>query len=347
MRPRGRRGVPPTSTSLFARRFGLSVYGWHLPRTYHPPRPAGFHRWVTIQWAAGCGAFRTSLGVIHESCRRPRHHAVACAVDCDAGAGCHDRPGRLRRRQQWRWRAGPTGPRAASAPRARRVDGSPGSRHHAGRPGHNRQRLHVDGIADRAIETLVVDPFSASIAGNRAVIQFTVKTAHGGPVLGLAPTTLRLGSPSWCGGEQRAVRWQSYINRTSRPATPRRGRAGAGERDPGEHGVGRFRQLLAARGRLLGGTRRRRLPVPVAVDLTTVTAPMRRLRADADASRQHCHRPVEPVAPTRARQPVRGLRAGGRRRHDRQVDRRHRELRGLPRALRRARRPAPHGLSTA
>ena len=39
-------------------------------------------------------------GVNHEIFRRPRHHAIACAIDCDAGARCHARLGRLRRRRR-------------------------------------------------------------------------------------------------------------------------------------------------------------------------------------------------------------------------------------------------------
>jgi OmcA/MtrC family decaheme c-type cytochrome len=65
-----------------------------------------------------------------------------------------------------------------------------------------------------AIDTLVVDPFSASVTNNRVVVEFTVETPYGGPVLGLAPTTLRLGVAKLvpaANGEP--SRWQSYINR--------------------------------------------------------------------------------------------------------------------------------------
>ncbi len=67
-----------------------------------------------------------------------------------------------------------------------------------------------------AIGGLVASIDSASIAGNKPVIEFTVKTAHGGGALGLAPSVLNFmvaklvddtgyGMPS---------RWQSYVNRT-------------------------------------------------------------------------------------------------------------------------------------
>ena len=66
---------------------------------------------------------------------------------------------------------------------------------------------------------LVATLDSAAITGNKAVIEFTVKTAHGGPVLDLAASTLRLavaklvpaqgGLPS---------RWQSYFNRDGTPS---------------------------------------------------------------------------------------------------------------------------------
>lgn len=66
-----------------------------------------------------------------------------------------------------------------------------------------------------AIGGLVATIDSASIAGNKPVIEFTVKTAHGGGALGLAPSVLNFmvaklvpaadGIPS---------RWQSYVNRT-------------------------------------------------------------------------------------------------------------------------------------
>jgi OmcA/MtrC family decaheme c-type cytochrome len=69
-----------------------------------------------------------------------------------------------------------------------------------------------------AIGGLVATLDSAAVANDRVVIQFTVKTSHGGPVLELAATTLRLGIaklvPPFGGLPSR---WQSYINRNATP----------------------------------------------------------------------------------------------------------------------------------
>lgn len=77
--------------------------------------------------------------------------------------------------------------------------------------------LTAQQIAD--IGKLMTTLDSAAITGNKAVVEFTVKTARGGAVTGLAPTTLRLmvsklvpaadGVPS---------RWQSYVNRAATPS---------------------------------------------------------------------------------------------------------------------------------
>ena len=69
-------------------------------------------------------------------------------------------------------------------------------------------------IAD--IGTLVASIDSATITGNKPVIEITVKTDKGGAVLGLAATTLRLGVAKLvpaAGGFP--SRWQSYINRSA------------------------------------------------------------------------------------------------------------------------------------
>jgi OmcA/MtrC family decaheme c-type cytochrome len=72
-----------------------------------------------------------------------------------------------------------------------------------------------------AIGTLVATIDSATIAANRPVIEITVTTAHGGAVLGLDATTLRLGIaklvPPEGGGTSR---WQSYVNRTATQSFP-------------------------------------------------------------------------------------------------------------------------------
>ena len=70
-----------------------------------------------------------------------------------------------------------------------------------------------------AIGGLVATLDSAAITDNKAVIQFTVKTSHGGPVLGLAATTLRLGVAKLVpSGGGLPSRWQSYINRNATPS---------------------------------------------------------------------------------------------------------------------------------
>jgi OmcA/MtrC family decaheme c-type cytochrome len=53
------------------------------------------------------------------------------------------------------------------------------------------------------------------------VIEITVRTAHGGDVLGLAPTTLRLGVARLVpAADGLPSRWQSYINRVGTPNVP-------------------------------------------------------------------------------------------------------------------------------
>ena len=80
----------------------------------------------------------------------------------------------------------------------------------------NGSALTAEQIA--AIDTLVATLDSAVITNNRAVIEFTVKTAPGGPVLGLAPTTLRLGIAKLVPAAAAVPsRWQSYVNRRATP----------------------------------------------------------------------------------------------------------------------------------
>jgi OmcA/MtrC family decaheme c-type cytochrome len=77
----------------------------------------------------------------------------------------------------------------------------------------NGSTLTAQQIAD--IGTLIATIDSATITDNKPVLEITVKTAHGGNVLGLAPATLRLGIaklvPATAGVPSR---WQSYINRS-------------------------------------------------------------------------------------------------------------------------------------
>lgn len=81
--------------------------------------------------------------------------------------------------------------------------------------------LTAEQIAD--IGTLIATIDSATVTNNKPVIEITVKTAHGGNVLGLAGTTLRLGVAKLVpAGGGFPSRWQSYINRSvaSGIATP-------------------------------------------------------------------------------------------------------------------------------
>lgn len=81
--------------------------------------------------------------------------------------------------------------------------------------------LTAQQIAD--IGTLVATIDSATVTGNKPVIEITVKTDHGGAVLGLAATTLRLGVAKLVPAANGfPSRWQSYINRAATPgiATP-------------------------------------------------------------------------------------------------------------------------------
>lgn len=74
--------------------------------------------------------------------------------------------------------------------------------------------LTAQQIAD--IGTLVATLDSAAVTSGKAVIEFTVKTPQGGKVLGLGPTTLRLGIAKLVpAADGLPSRWQSYINRTA------------------------------------------------------------------------------------------------------------------------------------
>ena len=191
--------------------------------------------------------------------------------------------------------------------------------------------LTAQQIAD--IGTLIATIDSAAVTGNKAVIEFTLKTPQGGKVLGLAPTTLRLGVAKLVpAADGSPSRWQNYINRAAAPSitSPKLTSAIQANTESGvaagwtELGLGKYRYTSA-------------------VDLSNVTTPInRRLRALVDAPRQPGDRPVGQSGPTLARtgQPLQGLRAEWRDRLE-QARRRDRELRRLPRTLRRARRPAP------
>jgi OmcA/MtrC family decaheme c-type cytochrome len=126
----------------------------------------------------------------------------------------------------------------------------------------NGSALTAQQIAD--IGALIATIDSAAVTGNKPVLEITVKTDHGGAVLGLAATTLRLGVAKLvpaAGGMP--SRWQSYVNRSATPsiAAPALAAAIQANTESGvaagwtELGEGRYRYVSA-------------------VDLTTVTTPL-------------------------------------------------------------------------
>jgi len=122
--------------------------------------------------------------------------------------------------------------------------------------------LTAQQIAD--IGTLVAQIDSATVAGNKPVIEITVRTAQGGAVLGLAPTTLRLGIAKLVpAANGLPSRWQSYINRSGTPSiqTPVLPAALQANTESG----------VAAGWQELGGGRYR---YAGATDLANVTAPI-------------------------------------------------------------------------
>ena len=191
--------------------------------------------------------------------------------------------------------------------------------------------LTAQQIAD--IGTLVASIDSATITGNKPVIEITVKTAKGGAVLGLAATTLRLGVAKLVpAANGLPSRWQSYINRSG---TPQHRDPGPGQRRAGQHRERRGRRLAGTRQRASTAIRRR------STSSDGHDADRGRLRAGADAPYQRRDRHVGQRSRARAGQPVQGFRAERRRRDLEQADRGDRQLHDLPRALRRARRAAP------
>ncbi len=122
--------------------------------------------------------------------------------------------------------------------------------------------LTAQQIAD--IGTLVASIDSAAIAGNKPVIEITVKTDKGGALLGLAATTLRLGVAKLVpAADGFPSRWQSYINRSGTPSitTPALASAVQANTESGvaagwqELGAGKYRYTSA-------------------VDLSAVTTPI-------------------------------------------------------------------------
>ena len=109
----------------------------------------------------------------------------------------------------------------------------------------------------RAIGTLVATIDSASIPAGAPVpvIEFTLKTSHGGAATGLAPSALlvtvaKLVPPA--SGSRLPQAWQSYVNRTQ---TATAGSEAVAVRDPG--------QFRDRHGRHARGPRRRQVPLHI------------------------------------------------------------------------------------
>ncbi|MDH4256937.1 MAG: OmcA/MtrC family decaheme c-type cytochrome, partial [Gammaproteobacteria bacterium] len=122
--------------------------------------------------------------------------------------------------------------------------------------------LTAQQIAD--IGTLVASLDSAAITGNKPVIEITVRTAKGGAVLGLAPTTLRVGVAKLVpAANGLPSRWQSYINRSGAPSIPTPVLTSAVQANTESGVAGGWQELGAGKYRYTS-----------AVDLGTVTTPI-------------------------------------------------------------------------
>ncbi|MGB7903990.1 MAG: OmcA/MtrC family decaheme c-type cytochrome [Steroidobacteraceae bacterium] len=122
--------------------------------------------------------------------------------------------------------------------------------------------LTAQQIAD--IGTLVASIDSAAIAGNKPVIEITVRTAKGGAVLGLAPTTLRVGVAKLVPAANGfPSRWQSYINRSGAPSIPTPALTSAVQANTESGVAGGWQELGAGKYRYTS-----------AVDLGAVTTPI-------------------------------------------------------------------------
>lgn len=113
---------------------------------------------------------------------------------------------------------GPTGPTGVPI-----VDGGPVNNMGTG-SGLTAQQVQDIGALIATIDTAsVCTATSCGIASsaNHPVVEFTVKTAHGGPVLGLAPGTLRLGVAKLVpAANAMPSRWQSYRNSLAQGPNP-------------------------------------------------------------------------------------------------------------------------------
>ncbi len=140
------------------------------------------HRIIGPLAAVRC---RKCLGVIHENCRRPRR----CAI------------------------VGPTGPTGPTVPPTVPIeDGGPVTI-------GDGTTLTAEQIEQIGGLVATIDSVSLSAAPS-PVVEFTVKTVHGGPALGLAPAVARfmvsklVNDPAG----REPSRWQSYVNRSVTPS---------------------------------------------------------------------------------------------------------------------------------
>jgi len=105
---------------------------------------------------------------------------------------------------------------------------------------------------------------STAVASGKVVIEFTVTTPQGGKVLGLAPTTLRLGIAKLVPAvDALPSRWQSYINRSVNGAVTSPALAAAIQANTETGVAAGWAELGAGKYRYTS-----------AVDLTKVTAPI-------------------------------------------------------------------------
>jgi OmcA/MtrC family decaheme c-type cytochrome len=124
--------------------------------------------------------------------------------------------------------------------------------------------LTAQQIAD--IGGLITTLDSATITGNKPVIELTVKTAHGGAVLGLAPTTLRMTVAKLIPvSGTLPSRWQSYINRAAAPSITGPALTSAIQANTESGVAAGWQELGAGKYRYTGATDLSKVSSPIAV----------------------------------------------------------------------------------
>jgi OmcA/MtrC family decaheme c-type cytochrome len=128
----------------------------------------------------------------------------------------------------------------------------------------NGSTLTAQQIAD--IGTLVATIDAASITDNKPVIEITVKTSHGGNVLGLAASTLRLGVAKLVpAANLTPSRWQSYINRAGSPTVTTPALASATQANTETGAAAGWTELGAGRYRYTASVNLASVTTPIAV----------------------------------------------------------------------------------